>query len=599
MGRTSGMNQTSSGIAPIEEIRIGKRVDRTVEARVKAQRWYLRFPRAMPVGIFLLVSAITALSVYAIERVESQRTEAQHRQMAGAVSSALERQANANAAYLRAGAALLSTRPAVIRADLREFAEQMRADDTLRAGEALGWAPRIERAAVPALERTLSTPDRPYRVHPVPQGDMTLPVVFVEPDNTPNRAGFGMDLYGEPVRRAAIDRALRSARPTASGPFELVVDEGEADRTGFGIFMPVYDAQRGDGPPEGRQIGGGKSGGGQIGRGALKGVIARGFNARRFVEAALAPEQVGGYGVAIYDGEQPGRIPLVTIGPAPVPSRAIMRPVMLADHHMMLALTPPAAATLSNLSLLTLLFGMMVAALLMVVARLLTRQALEDRASLAWFEEQASIRNSLTRELNHRVKNTLANVLSIVALTRRRTDNIDEFVTGLIGRVRALSATHDLLTQSEWGTTPIEAVIAAELAPYAQDSDRAVTTRGPHVELAPNDALSLGLAVHELATNASKYGALSQAGGNVEIYWEMITDKLARIEWSEHGGPPVPEQRRRGFGTELIEKIVAHELRNPVDLRFGADGVRCTLIVPVRAPASFQIRAQKDGRASD
>ncbi|MFV4641069.1 HWE histidine kinase domain-containing protein, partial [Mycobacterium tuberculosis] len=96
------------------------------------------------------------------------------------------------------------------------------------------------------------------------------------------------------------------------------------------------------------------------------------------------------------------------------------------------------------------------------------------------------------------------------ALTRRRSADIDSFVAGLVGRIRALSATHDLLTQSDWGTTPIRAVIAAELAPYVQEgleqSDRAIDIRGPHVELAPNDALSLGLAIHELATNASKYG---------------------------------------------------------------------------------------------
>ena len=196
-------------------------MDHKVAARVKAQRWYLRFPRGVPVGIFLLVSAVTALSVYAIERTEAQRTEAQHRQMASAVTSAIERQAIANAAYLRAGAALLSTRPDVTRADLREFAEQMRADDTLRAGEALGWAPQIDREDVPALERTMSAPGRRYTVHPVPQGGMVLPMVFVEPDSLANRAGFGMDIYGEPVRRAAIDRALASGRPTASGPFEL------------------------------------------------------------------------------------------------------------------------------------------------------------------------------------------------------------------------------------------------------------------------------------------------------------------------------------------------------------------------------------------
>ena len=228
----------------------------------------------------------------------------------------------------------------------------------------------------------------------------------------------------------------------------------------------------------------------------------------------------------------------------------------------------------------------------MIVSRLLTQQALEDQRALDWFAEQNSIRNSLTRELNHRVKNTLANVLSIATLTRRRATTLDEYADGLDGRIRALSATHDLLTQSEWGTTPIAAVAKAELAPYAQGMDGALETSGPDVELAPNDALSLGLALHELATNASKYGALSQAGGKVSITWETTEDDLARIEWVESGGPSVPRERSRGFGTDLIEKIVAHELRHPVNLVFAPEGVRCTLLVPVRQPSAFAIRAR-------
>ncbi len=240
----------------------------------------------------------------------------------------------------------------------------------------------------------------------------------------------------------------------------------------------------------------------------------------------------------------------------------------------------------------TLIFGLAVASLLMLVSRLLTQQALEDQRSLDWFAEQNSIRNSLTRELNHRVKNTLANILSILALTRRRADDIDEFADGLDGRIRALSATHDLLTNSEWGTTPIASVIAAELAPYADKDQHTLQTSGPDVELAPNDALSLGLAIHELATNASKFGSLSQPGGNVSVTWDQTDDGLARIRWVESGGPPMIEDRERGFGMDLIEKIVAHELRNPVDLEFAPEGVRCTLLVPIREPVNFAIRAK-------
>jgi two-component sensor histidine kinase len=226
----------------------------------------------------------------------------------------------------------------------------------------------------------------------------------------------------------------------------------------------------------------------------------------------------------------------------------------------------------------------------MLVARLMTQQALEDGRSLDLLFEQNSIRNSLTRELNHRVKNTLANVLSIVALTRRRATGLDDFAEGIDARIRALSATHDLLTQSEWGTTPLRSVIEVELAPYAHDRDHEIVLDGPVVELAPNDALSLGLAVHELATNAAKFGALSVAGGRIEVRWKAQGEALARIEWIESGGPVVTKPLQRGFGTELIEKIVAHELRHPVELDFDTSGVRCTLLVPVRQLGQFALR---------
>ena len=194
------------------------------------------------------------------------------------------------------------------------------------------------------------------------------------------------------------------------------------------------------------------------------------------------------------------------------------------------------------------------------------------------------------RELNHRVKNTLANVLSIMVLTKRRATDLDSFVESLSGRIRALSATHDVLTRSEWGDTYMGDVIDAEVSPYLGEADGQIALSGPEIHLAPSDALSFGLAVHELVTNAAKYGALSTPNGKVSIDWEMVAPDRARVHWQESGGPPVSPPKRRGFGSELIEKIVAHELRSEVDLRFAPEGVECTLTVPVRKAAPFRLR---------
>lgn len=525
----------------------------------------------MPVAIFLLTLTVTALSVFAIERVEAQRVNAMLRQQALGVASALERRANSTSSYLRAGAALFATLDRVNAPLFRHFVSELRLDTDYRGAEGIGWAPRVERGELAAYEKMLAEEYAPgAHFHPELGADQPFatPVTYLQPQTLRNLRAIGFDMYSEPVRRAAMVEAERAARPVASGKVVLV-QEGGRDSPGFLIYMPVFETR--NGAPR------------------LKGFIYSPFNAQDFLSSALRLEDPDEVGISLYDtAVAPGNL-LARTAPDIEGGPSVTVDISVADHAWALVVEERADRTLSSLSMLTLLFGMLVASLLMVLARLLTQQALEDRATAAWLEEQNSIRNSLTRELNHRVKNTLANVLSLVALTRRRADDIDSFAESLSGRIRALSATHDLLTRSDWGTTPVRAVIEAEMVPYAQEGSHLLELSGPLVELAPNDALSLGLAIHELATNAAKYGSLSVAGGKVRITWELRPDGRARVDWAELDGPPVV-QEQRGFGTELIEKIVAHELGNPVELRFEPEGVRCTLVIPVRKPQIFSIR---------
>jgi two-component sensor histidine kinase len=540
------------------------------------RHWYERFPRALPVGIFVLISAVTLVSVAAIESTETRRRATQLAQTAKVVASALERRANANAAYLRSGAAVFATQQAVDAPLFQTFIAQLRLDSDYRGAEGIGWAMRVDKADIASVEAAMRRRGpRSFAIRPRPSDDQAyaVPVMYLQPETERNRRALGYNMYAEPRRRAAMTEAARFSRPTATGKVVLV-QEGDGGRApGFLIYMPVFGL-------------------GKDGERQLRGFVYSPFVAKDFINSALTLENEGEVAIRLYDSRV-ARENLLADIPIADPSGAVAdEHFTIANHPWVLEVEGETPSTLSPLSLLTLLFGMLVASLLLVMARLVMRQAAEDRVALAWFEEQASIRNSLTRELNHRVKNTLANVLSIVSLTRRRADDLDSFASSLEGRIRALSATHDLLTQSEWGTTPIRAVVNAELAPYVQDSEKVLDISGPAVELAPNDALSLGLAIHELATNAAKYGALSAPGGRVAVTWQLITQDLARIEWAERGGPPVAQDaRKRGFGTELIEKIVAHELRNPVDLKFEAEGVRCTIILPVRRPIEFAIRA--------
>jgi two-component sensor histidine kinase/CHASE1-domain containing sensor protein len=543
--------------------------------RRRTRHWLVRHPRGMPVAIFLLVAAVTMLSIFAIEYGQDQRDRAELSSRAIEVASALERRANASSAYLHAGAALLASLDEVQASRFRRFVSELRLEADYRGAEGIGWAEVVRPDEIAAFNARMQREfpgRRPLFPDLAPTQPFAVPVTFLQPDTERNRRALGFDMFSEPVRREAMLEAQRTARPTASGKV-ILAQEGAGTSPGFLIYMPVFNMTAG-----GRE---------------LKGFIYSPFNAEDFLASALELDEPGIYGIRLYDAEAtPDRL-LAEIDGDGTFNGAHRETVVIANHTWVLEFDAPTGRALSGLSILTLIFGLMVASLLMLIIRILTQQAQENEAALRWFEEQASIRNSLTRELNHRVKNTLANVLSIIALTRRRADNLEDFADALDGRIRALSATHDLLTQSDWGTTPIRAVVDAELAPYLQPGEERVEILGPHIELAPNDALSLGLAVHELATNAAKYGALSTADGSVRIVWTKVSADRVRLEWRERGGPPVPRDPKRGFGTDLIEKIVAHEFGTPVDLAYEPEGVSCVLTIPVREPTAFTMRARR------
>ncbi len=546
------------------------------------------YPRAIPLVIFVALAAITALSVFAIESNARARERAVMREYAQGVAAALDRSGSGFSSYLRAGAALFASLDEVSPETFDNFVRALKLNTDYSGAEGIGWIPVIEAQGVPTfLERTRAAQPSYPDIFPTPASGTgrVAPVAMFAPATPTNRRALGYDMYSDPARAAAMAEAELTLRPAASGRIVLV-QETSGTAPAFAIYMPVF-----------RPTAGGER--------RLVGFVYTPFRAREFLDAAIDRHGQGRFGVRLYDGEVSTGHLLVAHAIADAAEETVQQEVSIADRKLMLVIESADVQVLSPLSMVTLIFGLALASLLMLLARLLTQQAFEDQARLAFFEEQHSIRNSLTRELNHRVKNTLANVLSILSLTRRRASGLDDFADSLEGRIRALSATHDLLTVTDWGTTPIRSVIEAELQHFRAVLDDAILLEGPELELAPNDALSFGLAVHELATNAAKYGALSVPGGKVTIRWTRGPERAgeqgaetgwAEVEWRESGGPPVAGQRRRGFGTELIERVVAHELRQPVTLDFAPEGVRCVLRVPVRRPADFRIREKDSDR---
>ncbi|WP_293899198.1 HWE histidine kinase domain-containing protein [Phenylobacterium sp.] len=181
----------------------------------------------------------------------------------------------------------------------------------------------------------------------------------------------------------------------------------------------------------------------------------------------------------------------------------------------------------------------------------------------------------LINELNHRVKNTLAIVQAIAWQSFRSGGMPQAAREAFEGRLTALAAAHDVLTQQNWEAAAIGQIVAMAVAPHHAGDGR-LTAEGPLVNLEPKTAVALGLAMHELATNAVKYGALSSSQGRVEVRWTIQGGRL-RLTWTECGGPPVAKPRQRGFGARMLEQGLAEELRGTVRLEFRPEGVVCSV----------------------
>jgi two-component sensor histidine kinase len=206
---------------------------------------------------------------------------------------------------------------------------------------------------------------------------------------------------------------------------------------------------------------------------------------------------------------------------------------------------------------------------------------MRDRTERRRAEERRAL---LANELNHRVKNTLAVVQSLARQGTRGGDDLAAFAAAFQRRILALGRAHDLLTREDWTGAPLREVVRAGLAPLALDPARVDLSEGgcAGVLLPPGAAVTLAMAVHELAANALRHGALSVPGGRVSVACGTDPDGGGhRLGWTERGGPPVPgPPARRGFGLRLIERGLAMQAGMGADLRFEPEGLRCTLRLP-------------------
>jgi two-component sensor histidine kinase len=200
------------------------------------------------------------------------------------------------------------------------------------------------------------------------------------------------------------------------------------------------------------------------------------------------------------------------------------------------------------------------------------RKRMQDRQAL------------LIRELHHRVKNTLATVQALLGASARSSGSIDAFYHSFAGRIASLANTHNLLTEDYWQTASLREMLRTELAAFDDESGNRIALSGPPVELTADLAVPTSMALHELATNAIKYGALSVPTGRVRVTWDVVQadqQRRLRLKWIECDGPPVGEPKRKGFGSALLQRVLTTQCDAEVQFTFDAAGLRFEMEAPL------------------
>jgi PAS domain S-box-containing protein len=201
-------------------------------------------------------------------------------------------------------------------------------------------------------------------------------------------------------------------------------------------------------------------------------------------------------------------------------------------------------------------------------------------------KEQEDQLRLLLRELTHRSKNLLAVINAIARQTASRTRSVDDFLQRFSARLVAIGCSQDLLVADDWHGASLRTLIEQQLSAHADRFGGQIVIDGEDIVLKPEAIQNIGLALHELATNAQKYGALSKDSGHVRIHWQLGDAARLKLVWEEQGGPPVTTPERSGFGRAMIENVVGRALEGDVKLSFPTSGVRCVIEIPAAQVAS-------------
>ncbi len=504
-------------------------------------------PEMRPAWLVLALSIVGTLIFWQLAQSgERAAHDVRLNAMAAQVTQEINRRMTAYRQMLRAGAGMFATRLEVNRADWGRFVSQLKIDEYYPGTLGLGYATMVAPDELLEHEKNFrAVYGDGYQLHPQSTREMYSAIVFLEPDSWRNDKAIGFDMYSEPRRRAAMERAAAMGRVALSGKVKLV-QEAETDvQPGVLLYFPVFKSNLpGTTLAERMQN--------------VRGFVYTPLRVRDFMGEVLKialPEHAEHLQLQIFDGETREKQDILFDNASAMTSPVPGELTVYSNYGFngrswtIRATSTPKfdAQVISRNPELILIVGLATNFLLWGLAASMALRRIEDADATA----QMAL---LTRELSHRVKNTLAIVQSIANRSLTNDRSIQEGRDVFLKRLHALARAHTFLLNNSWRGAGLQDLVTAELSVFGART----TVEGPPVSLSPQLAQSMTLVAHELATNAVKYGALSNEQGRVSVVWSRAGGAPARLvfTWTETDGPTVTPPTRSGFGQILLRQTI-------------------------------------------
>ncbi|MHA7773025.1 CHASE domain-containing protein [Roseibium sp. M-1] len=418
------------------------------------------------------------------------------------------------------------------------------------------------------------------QVWPETGQDFRTPILMLEPLDVRNKAALGFDMFSEATRREAMLAAAETSTVSVSAPVTLVQEITEDKQVGFLAYLPLIADE-------------GASGEVLTGEQPIQGFVYAPFRAGDLHKAALtspAPVPVLVQTSDITDG-----VPQVlfasegyaeSLGDA---ENLTLKQIEVGGRLWEIAVIETSAHKDSFLYWRTFMLGsvsLLFSAALAVSVRSWQKASEANFLLKEMSEKTIQEKDLMLQEMKHRIKNSIARILAIARQTAGASESLEEFNNSFGSRLQAMANAQDLLTRSRWEKADLRALLLQELEQVFGDGAKGITIDGPSVKLNETGTHALGLVFHELATNAMKYSDVFSDGSRFEVIWKIVKggkgSRRLELDWIEETGQEVKAPENFGFGSRLMEALIAGEMSGKIDRRFTAGGVAIRISVPIK-----------------